>query len=256
MTATAPFLLAVALDARMDRARIIAEIRRTASENEGVPLGQRRFAETTAISVGVWRGKYWRTWSDALQEAGFAANSPKEAHERSALIACMIALTRRNGRFPTYADLRMERQTDLSFPAHQAFNKLGSRSARIEIVRAYVAEHPEDRDVIVFLPSTEEAADAVGGDDGRGVEGGDGSVYMLKLGKHHKIGKTFSVPRRHREIALELPEKPEVIHVITSDDPSGIEAYWHARFAAKRTNGEWFSLTREDVRAFKRRKFM
>ena len=82
----------------------------------------------------------------------------------------------------------------------------------------------------------------------------DGYVYMIKLGKHYKIGKTFAVPRRHREIALELPEKPDVVHSIRPDDPTGIEAYWHARFESKRTNGEWFALAPDDVRAFKRRK--
>jgi hypothetical protein len=64
------------------------------------------------------------------------------------------------------------------------------------------------------------------------------------------------VGQRERQLAIQLPEKVGTIHSIRTDDPAGIEAYWHKRFEAKRMNGEWFNLNAEDIGAFKRRKFM
>jgi hypothetical protein len=210
----------------MEKERIIAEIRRTAEENGGVPPGRVRFEKVTGISLGMWRGKYWRNWSEAVQEAGFAPNPRDEARTKEELVLAMIRLIRKNQRFPTYADLRMEKRADETFPAQHAFYRLGDRPVRMALVRAYANEHQEHGDVLELLPTSDDE----GADDEQetpSAERVDGAVYMLKLGRHYKIGKSFRVPQRHREIAIELPEKPDVIHVIATDDPSGIEMYWH-----------------------------
>ena len=83
-----------------------------------------------------------------------------------------------------------------------------------------------------------------------------GYVYLMKAGRFYKIGRTNALGRRERELSIQLPERAEVAHSIKTDDPSGIEEYWHRRFHDRRKNGEWFELSAQDIAAFRRRKFM
>ena len=66
----------------------------------------------------------------------------------------------------------------------------------------------------------------------------------------HKIGATTNILRREGELQLHVPGGIEPIHYLETDDPFGIEAYWHRRFEDRRENGEWFRLTSDDVAAF------
>ena len=88
------------------------------------------------------------------------------------------------------------------------------------------------------------------------AESPEGEASSIKSGRFFKIGKTNSAGRREYELKIQLPERAATIHTIRTDDPDGIEAYWHTRFDVKRKNGEWFELSAADVAAFKRRKFM
>ena len=58
------------------------------------------------------------------------------------------------------------------------------------------------------------------------------------------------------KVALQLPEGAVTVHVIATDDPEGIESYWHRRFGKAPRTEEWFELSADQVRAFRRRKFM
>ena len=79
---------------------------------------------------------------------------------------------------------------------------------------------------------------------------------MMKTGRRYKIGHTNSPLRRHREVRLNLPDPTNIVHTIETDDPKGIEGYWHRRLAEKRVHDtEFFELHALDIAAFKKRRF-
>ena len=241
----------------MERENIIAEIRRTAAENDGVPLGVKRFEKETGITVAKWRGRYWRNWSDAVLEAGLEPNAPNARTDDEYLINRLTRLTQELGFFPTYADVRLARQADNTFPTHHLFSRLGSQKTRVELVRQCAITVDKFKSVLKFLP---EPAPEQGQSQTDGAGLTEGFVYMglLQIGsqKRYKIGKAILIARRIDQISIQLPEELKLIHQIKTDDAFGIEKYWHDRFSSKNTKGEWFDLSQNEIRAFKKRNFM
>lgn len=236
----------------MDRETIITEIKRTAAENGGRPLGRLRLEAETGIRPIDWM-KYWSRFGDAQREAGFEPNERTAAYDEAELCQRLAVLARELGRFPTQADLRVKSHADPAFPSLRTFDKrLGAKPDAVAKVAAYCTAHPEFSDVLAWCATTPETSKPEAKPD----TSNDGFVYLIKSGRFYKIGKTNSVGRRERELAIQLPEQARMIHSIKTDDPTGIEAYWHRRFEAKRKNGEWFDLISSDVAAFRRRKFM
>ncbi|MDQ3330951.1 MAG: GIY-YIG nuclease family protein, partial [Planctomycetota bacterium] len=141
------------------------------------------------------------------------------------------------------------------FPSDATFKRLGSKRQRVSKILAFCHEHGGHEDVIAICHEVTIRDDPE--ECGSSSTLGEfGFVYLLKSGRFHKIGRSNAAGRRERELAIQLPEKAEIVHSIRTDDPPGIEAYWHKRFEEKRKNGEWFQLDAADVKAFRRRKFM
>ena len=238
------------------RERILDQIRRT-SEN-GEALGQKGFTKATGIRPKEWE-RYWPRWSDAIAEAGFEARLWNAKYDDADVLNRLIIEIRRLGRLPTGREREILHREDESFPSENVFRRFGNKAALVQTVADHCRERPEDSDVYALMI----AALPPGGAKERASGTTEtGFVYLLRIypGRAlYKIGKSVVVDRREWDLSAANPDLRRE-HIIETDDPSGIENYWHRRFAGKRkTYGkerEVFELNPEDVVAFKRRKFM
>jgi hypothetical protein len=234
---------------------ILAEIKRMAAANGGEPPGWRRFHNETGIRATEWL-RYWPRWGDAVRDAGYTANDKQGAYTSENLIEKYIAFARELGRLPTAAEIHIKSLNDGTFPGEKTIrNRFGPKRAIAEAVAKFCESHAGYDDVRAWCLAYESKKKADGDAENESEEQ-IGFVYLLKSGRYYKIGKSNAAGRRERELQIQLPERANTVHVIRTDDPAGIEKYWHGRFEAKRKNGEWFELSASDVTAFRRRKFM
>jgi Meiotically up-regulated gene 113 len=243
----------------MKKEHILDEIKRTAALNDGIALGKSRFFQETGIKENDWLGKIWARWSDAVKEAGVTPDTLQIAYENEVLFEKYAAFIRELGHIPVASEFRLKANQDNTFPSGSTFvNRLGRKQELIKKIIEYCEDKEGYEDVLAIalphLANTVETNEDT--DSGNEPDEVIGFVYMLKVRRDFKVGRSNSFDRRSRELKIQLPEQAETVHVIRTDDPIGIEAYWHKRFEAKRKNGEWFALTAADVKAFKRRKFM
>jgi hypothetical protein len=240
----------------MNKEHILSEIKRTADENGGAPLGRGRFEKETGIKPSDWYGKYWSRWNDALAEAGYSPNKLQSAYTDAFLIEKLVELIKELDHFPTAPEIRLKAYQDKSFPSHNTFSRFGKKHELILAVLSYCEKHevPDrvgDICIVANAKSPHRQLQKISDDQ---IE--FGFVYLMKSGRHFKIGRSKCAERREFELKILLPEKLELVHKIKTDDPVGIEKYWHDRFKEKRKGGEWFELSVSDVKSFKRRKFM
>lgn len=234
---------------------ILDEIKRLALANDGKAPGREVFLKETGIKAYECLGKYWVRWSDAIREAGLQPNQLNQAYPEELLLDHMVSLIRKIGKFPSNPEIQFESRNRKEFPARTTYEtRFGSKTQLASAVIAYCKQKGGLDDVLDLcseairpeLETREESDDEIEW----------GFVYLFKSGRNYKIGQSNSPGRREYELRTQMPERLEKIHEIKTDDPLGIEAYWHNRFASKRKNGEWFALDAADIKTFKRRKLM
>ena len=227
-------------------------------ELNGTPPGWGTFQKATGLKKSDWFPEFWFRWSDAIEDAGFKPNEFTKAHSEEFVIQKLVELIQELDHFPIDAELTLKKKKDKTFPNTHSFYKIGNKRKRIELVLSYLNDQNSEEYQNVLLICEEELEKLPkpkikeSSSEEEAIK--KGFVYLFKHGtrNEYKIGKTYNPLRREGEIRIELPEKVKPIHYIETDDPSGIEAYWHNRFKEKRINGEWFNLLSADIKAFKR----
>ena len=174
----------------MDKATIIAAIKKVAAENGGVAPGVQRFQTVTGMRESDWKGKYWARWGDALLEAGLAPNSFQAAYADDILLERLAQVTREMGRFPVVAELKMRSRSDPEFPSTGAFRRLGNKAQLLDQLREFCAARPEWADVganCVNAKSSSEPAICDTAPEQSSSYDELGHVYLAKSGKFWEL---------------------------------------------------------------------
>lgn len=239
----------------MTKEEAIRWIERLAKTNGGKVSWRLFLRETGTPEQRIRRELWFSGWNDLLREAGLETNEFSTSRvPDEGVIKAFAGLAKKLDRWPTQDDCIREKKRDKAFPGVEVVGRLRRSGKLREALENYASSDEGYKRVreLAALQPRDKSAEETASDTAR-VQG---FVYMLRNGRRYKVGHTNSPVRRFREVRLELPEETLQVHTIETDDPRGIEEYWHRRFAKRRIRDtEWFELAADDIRAFKRRKY-
>ena len=247
-----------------------SKIQEIAKENGGRPPGAELFYSSTGTKESGWRRKTWNewnSWGDVLEEFGFPRGKFIVGLDRGTILGQIASYIQSLDppRYPVQDELIRAKRRGFEIPSGGAIRR--QFRDRDELVRALVEFCEGKGEFSTALQICRGVAPVgrgpifeEGPEESAGSKSSPGWVYLIKAQAAYKIGFSRAPYRRAAEIANQSAAGAELVHKIETDDPEGIEEYWHRRFASKRLNGinklssEWFALTADDVKAFKRRK--
>ncbi len=232
------------------KAHILQEIKRTAEENGGRPLGSKSFQTETGIRQCDWYRKYWIRWNDAILEANLAPNQLTGAIPDEELLEKYAQLARELGRIPVSGDIRLKARNDPDFPSERPFRRIGSKVQIVKRLLYYCKNRRGYQDILRmcedYVPREQDAADK------SARQKKTGYVYIYKSAGLYYIGQSESMERRAYEHEIKQAGKVAQFSKIPTPYPRAVEKYWHTRFADKKRHGSFYALDSEDVKAIKR----
>lgn len=231
------------------RSHIVSEIKRIANANGGQPPGSSLFVTETAIGEHKWRGRYWANWGNALKEAGFEPNQWTKRLDSDSIVRKVARLTIDLGHVPSNSEMNILRRSDSEVPSPKTVGEHFKKAALLRELVALGERDPEFAGLVAIVPTDTASRET------KSLPPTDtvGWVYLFSYGTNrYKIGLAKSVERRFVTLDGHSPDAIEIVWKIRTDDPPGVEGYWHKRFADQRIKNEYFLLSKQDVAAFKR----
>ena len=221
---------------------ILSAIKQFYKDSGNKAIGQKSFSQATGISL-YYVGKYWARWSDATKEAGVKHGAKWTREKDEVLVKDMIGLIRKYKKYPSLGEIRV------SGSNYYTIIKKRGKPYMINAIVNYCNGKPKYKDILTICKNLQEDEIVQKYEHIQ-----QGTVYLLKERQNvYKIGRTSSTEKRIPELNVASSEKLELVSEIKTDDPVGVEAYWHNRFKEKAMKrNEWFRLKQADVSAFKR----
>lgn len=111
----------------VDSADILAKLRSTTEQNDGVPLPSRRFSEETGIRKKDLQRAGWTNHGALLKSQGFTPQFMKPAYSDDRLLEPLAQLTLSLGHFPNHSERAVERHRNPGFPSNEAYLRRARR---------------------------------------------------------------------------------------------------------------------------------
>lgn len=235
---------------------ILKEIQKWAKENGSKTPSEKIFYDYSEIGIYDLKKYGWANYGELVREAGLTPNKfDNTKFNPEELCEIFIEVIHKTGKWPTRGILDVKHHKDSNFPDSSTFyNKLGLTGDLAQKILEYIKDKQGHDDVVNICNSVIEKYKNENETDEKNSEKViHGWVYLFKHGHYnqYRIGKTTDLLRRGSEIRIQLPERAILIHSIETADITGVETYWLNRFKSKQMNGDWFNLSRADVREFK-----